>query len=137
MPRVVLADIQAIADLDSDIVPNEAALLAFSEVANALVTELCTGTAGPATAYTTDRLTKIEAWLTAHFYHSRDPQANSEWAGDVKKAAMWTTQLGFDNTLYGQNAMRLDTNGALARLNKKILNATPKIGGFWAGTEAT
>ena len=83
MARTTKAYIATIIELDDSIVPNDAAMEPFITVANELVTEVCTGDAGPTTAYTASRLELIERWLAAHFYAIRDPRVSSEGAGGV------------------------------------------------------
>ncbi len=128
--------IGGVIELDPAIVPDDAAMLPFIAVANGLVTELCTGTPGPTPAYDDTRLELIERWLSAHFYTNRDPRLTNEKAGSVGGSYQSATDLGFDTSHYGQMAMRLDTNGALAKLNfdtKK--GGRPRVAAFWLGTK--
>lgn len=108
----------------------------FIELANELVTEACTGDNGPSVAYTDARLEVIERWLAAHFYTVRDPRTESEGAGSVRVEVQSVVDIGFDSSHYGQTAMRLDTNGGLARINKQAKTGVGKIGMIWLGTEA-
>ena len=73
MARVTADDVGELIDVDSDI-----SLTPFIAAANALVTELCTGS-----DYTDERLAMIEAWLAAHCYAMRDQAVASEKAGSV------------------------------------------------------
>lgn len=133
--RTTLANVQGIIDIDPEIVPDAAAAGSFILPANALVTEVCTGAAGPTPAYSGNRLELIERWLAAHFYTQRDPRAASEKAGSVSANYQSKVDLGLDNSHYGQMAMRLDTNGGLAKLNHDSKRAgKPKVGVTWAGT---
>jgi hypothetical protein len=133
--RTTLAAVAAIIETDPDVVPDEAAMLPFILVANELVTECCTGTQGPATEYTAERLELIERWLAAHFYTNRDPRMSSESAGGVGGSYQSSVSLGFDTSHYGQTAMRLDTNGGLARLNQDTKKGgRPRVGVKWLGT---
>jgi len=118
MARTNATNVKAIIEVDSSIVPADSDLDPFINTANELVTELCTGTQGPSTAYSVTRLELIERWLAAHFYAIRDPRAKSERAGSVGVSYQEKVDLNFAVTTYGQQAMMLDTNGALARLNK-------------------
>lgn len=136
MPRTTRTLVAEVIELDVSIVPNDAAMLPFITVANELVTEVCTGTAGPKVAYTAERLELIERWLTAHFYTNRDPRTASESAG-VSASYQSKIDLGLDTSHYGQTAMRLDTNGGLSKLNKDIKKGKPQVSGFWAGTKPT
>ena len=135
MPRTTLAAVAGIIETDPQVVPDEAAMLPFIEVASELVTECCTGAAGPAVEYSTTRLELIERWLAAHFYTNRDPRATSEGAGGVSSSYQSSVALGFDTSHYGQTAMRLDTNGGLAVLNQDTKKGGKRrVGVAWLGT---
>lgn len=88
----------------------------FIEIANALVTDCC----ADEDDYDATRLELIERWLSAHMYTIRDMRAERERAGSVEEKFQSKVDLGFDTSHYGQNAMRIDTKGGLARLNEKI-----------------
>lgn len=136
MARTTRALVGSIIELDSGVVPDEAALEPFVTIANELVTECCTGDAGPTTAYTAARLELIERWLAAHFYTNRDPRTVTERAGSVSEQYQSCVSLGFDTSHYGQTAMRLDTNGGLAKLNSDSKKGKPTVGVTWLGTPA-
>lgn len=133
MARTTRALVEGIIEVDAGIVPDDAAMEPFILPANELVTEVCTGDAGPANAYTSDRLELIERWLAAHFYAQRDPRYASEKAGSVGGNYQSKVDLGLDNTHYGQMAMRLDTNGGLADLNRKSKKGKRKLAVTWLG----
>jgi len=133
MPRTTKDEIEEIIELDAEIIPDDAAMAPFILVANELVTECCTGDAGPATDYTDARLELIERWLAAHLYTNRDPRAVSERAGSVGATVQSRVDLGFDTSHYGQSAMRLDTNGGLAKLNDDMKKGKPRVGASWLG----
>jgi len=136
MARTTKADVEGIIELDASVVPDDAALLPFITVANELVTEACTGDNGPDTAYSAERLELIERWLTAHFYTNRDPRAVTEKAGSVSAAYQSRVDLGFNTSHYGQTAMRLDTNGGLAKINDDTQKGgKPRVGVTWLGTD--
>lgn len=126
--------IAGIIEVDEVIVPNDAAMEPFIMVANQLVTECCTGTKGPTTPYGDARLEVIERWLAAHFYAQRDPRFTNEGADGVSAGYQSSVALGFDNTHYGQMAMRMDTNGGLAALNEDTKKGKVRIGATWLGT---
>jgi len=135
MARTTVDNVEAIIEIDSGI-----SLTPFIEVANALVTEVCasvTDSSGDL-VYDATRLELIERWLTAHFYHIRDPRAESEKAGSVSTKYQSKVDLGFDVTHYGQMAMRIDTNSGLARLNESSKKGKSKtVSLSWLGkTEA-
>jgi len=135
MPRTTLDEVCMVIEIDFDLITEEAAFDAFIVPANELVTEFCTGTNGPATAYTDERLELIERWLAAHFYTNLDPRAVSEKADSVSARYQSKVDLGFDTSHYGQTAMRLDTNGGLTGLNTRTKNGATKVGVAWLGTE--
>jgi hypothetical protein len=135
--RTTKADIEGIIELDLEVIPDDAAMLPYITIANELVTERCTGDAGPTTEYTDSRLELIERWLAAHFYTMRDPRVTNEHAGPVSSSFQSHIGLGFDTSHYGQTAMRLDTNGGLSALNESIKKGKPRISAAWMGTEAT
>jgi len=118
MARTTATNVKKIIEVDTSIIATDADLDPFIDTANELVTELCTGSNGPKLAYSATRLELIERWLTAHFYAIRDPRAKSEKAGSVGVTYQEKVDLNFSVTTYGQQAILLDTNGALARLNK-------------------
>ncbi len=133
--RTSKALVEGIIETDAAIIPDDAALVPFQDIANEMVTEWCTGTVnGPATAYDATRLALIETWLCAHFYTNRDPRAHSEKAGSVGANLQNKIDLGFDSSFYGQTAMRLDTNGGLATLNNRSKKGSGKVAAVWLGT---
>jgi hypothetical protein len=67
--------------------------------------------------YSDHRLELIERWLGAHFYAIFDPRSVVEKAGSVLQQIQSRVDLGLNLTHYGQTAMRLDTQGALAVMN--------------------
>lgn len=133
MARTTRAQVEGIIEVDATIIPNDDAMAPFIAVANELVTEACV-TNGPSTAYTNDRLELIERWLTAHLYTHRDPRAVTEKAGSVGAGYQSKVGLGFDTSHYGQTAMRLDTNGGLAKLNEDTKKGKPRVSVYWPGT---
>lgn len=133
MARTTRALISGIIELDASIIPDDASMEPFIELASELVTEACV-TGGPATAYSETRLELIERWLAAHFYTNRDPRYTAERAGSVGATYQSSVGLGFDTSHYGQTAMRLDTNGGLAKVNEDTKKGRPRVGVFWPGT---
>ena len=106
-------------------------LTPYIEAANALVTENCSED-----DYDSTRLELIERWLSAHFYKMRELQVQSEKAGAVARGFSNVFSLGFDNSTFGQMAMRLDTKGGLARLNEQIKKGGGAVIDFsWLGYE--
>lgn len=90
-------------------------LTPFMEVANELVTECCLDS-----GYTDSRLEKIETWLSAHLYAVKDMRPASENIGEVSVNYQYRVGLYLEATMYGQQAMVLDTEGNLAELSKRM-----------------
>jgi len=118
-------------------------LTPFIYMANAITTNIC---AYPnsyfplALAYTDGYVNSvmelIERWLSAHFYTIYDNQLATAKAGTVAVRYEYKIGLGLKNSMYGQQAMFLDTNGGLASLSN--LNATQRairVGMAWLGTK--
>lgn len=124
MARTTETAVGLIIEVDEDI-----PLESFIEAANALVEEVC-----EPLGYGDTRLELIERWLSAHLYATRDPRPVSEAAGAISTTYQSKVDLGFNNSHYGQMAMRLDTKGGLASLDARIkagLTVTPVI--WWLG----
>lgn len=116
MARTTAVLVRGIIETDDTSIPD---LDPFIEVANELVTELCTDS-----SYSTTRLELIERWLSAHFYAIRDPRPSSEKAGPVSVNYQYKVDLNLYVTTYGQQAAILDTAGNLAALNKRMKDGT-------------
>lgn len=108
MARTTQEQVAGIVKVNATLGFMDAAILS----ANELVTEKCSES-----GYSEGRLTLIETWLAAHFYALMDARRSSESAGKV--SVSYQNKLGFNLALthYGQQAMILDTEGNLARLN--------------------
>lgn len=126
MSRTTIVKVGEIIEVDEDI-----NLTPFIETANALVTEHCSED-----DYDAVRLELIERWLAAHCYTIRDMRAETEKAGPTSEKKQSKVDLGFDSSHYGQTAMRLDTEGGLARLNEEIKKGkTTSVSVAWLGDE--
>jgi len=79
--------------------------------------------------YSTETLALIEAWLAAHFFHVQAPAAANEKAGPVGAAYQYFVQQDLRNTMFGQQAIMLDTNGGLAALMIQAAKgrSTPRV----------
>lgn len=116
-----------------------AVLTPYIDFANELVTEVCASkflADGVTLYYSTYRLKMIELWLSAHAYTIYDPRASSEKVSVITQRLQGKIDLGLDSSLYGQNAMRLDTLGGLAALNNAQKKKQSALAGgvYWAGT---
>lgn len=138
MPRTTPKQVEDVIEYD-----DEYSLDPFILTANELVTELCTGEKGPQppNAYSEARLELIERWLSAHFYHILDKEVRSEQAGSVDVDYSNSVGLYLAATMYGQQAMMLDTNGELFKLSNqskpqanKSTEKKPVSVGFVCGT---
>jgi len=72
------------------------------------------------------RLEQIELYLSAHFAAITYTRAKMEKAGSVSETVMEKVDLNFNVTLYGQQAVILDTSGALANMQKTAEDGVSK-----------
>jgi len=70
--------------------------------------------------YSAGQLALIEAWLAAHFHQVQTGIITSESAGGASQSFSIVQEAYLMNTLFGQQAMLLDTNGCLATLMAEI-----------------
>ncbi len=75
-------------------------------------------------AYTTApslaKLKPIHTYLSAHLYSVTDPREISGWVGTVRVFYEYKVDLHLNLTRFGQQAMLMDTSGALAAFNNKL-----------------
>ncbi len=69
-------------------------------------------------AHTDEHLYEIERWLAAHFAAIRYTRTSSESIGQVAESFQHKVDLDLRVTMYGQQAIVLDTTGALANMHK-------------------
>lgn len=123
-------------------------LTPFIAIANQLTTDACepfiTGMDTQGNKVTIDtsytdgfvgsKMELIERNLAAHFYTVWDQALASARAGSVGAGFQFKVGLMLNLTVYGSNAMLLDTGGALAKLNNADQTKRKvRIGGFWNG----
>jgi hypothetical protein len=108
MPRTTDTLVRTVIDLDAAFVTDAHIL-----TANELVTEVCV-----AAGYSDARLELIERWLSAHFCAIHQQISASEGAGSVNQAFQFRLGLNLSVTMWGQQALILDTAMALAGLSK-------------------
>jgi len=73
--------------------------------------------------YSELQLALIEAWLAAHYHQVQTGIVTSESAGGASQSVSIIQEAYLMNTLFGQQAMLLDTNGCLAMLMAEIIDA--------------
>jgi len=125
--RTTQEKVEAIIDVNEGV-----DLIPFMAVANELVTECCVDS-----GYTDARLELIETWLSAHLYAIKDMRPSSESIGDVSINYQYKVGLYLEATMYGQQAMILDTFGNLAEISKRMEGGGIKkaIDITWVGTD--
>jgi hypothetical protein len=101
-------------------------LQAFVDTASALVDDIAAKDATVAAS----RLALIECYLAAHFYAHADMIAAGRSTGAASGQFQGQTGMGFDATLYGQTAKRLDPTGVLVNLDQPL---RPKASMSWLG----
>ncbi len=111
-------------DISTDLAP-------FIEVASKLVDVHVE----PVTLGDAAELELVERWLAAHFYAVRDLRVDMESAGSVSEKKQFKVDLALLVTIYGQQAIVIDSSGALAALSKKSVDGTQrKVSATWLGT---
>ena len=122
MARVTAAEVQKIIDVSSEITD----LDPFIDSANRLVTAVLGDVS--TSVLSDDQKTDVELWLAAHFITIWDNRRSSEKAGSVGESYQYKLGLGLKSSMYGQQAMMLDTTGKLAALDREggIRSATVK-----------
>ena len=98
--------------------------------ASDLVTEVCSIVKkedGVTPYHTEARLTRIETWLAAHFVSVNYRRRIQEQAGSVGANYEGKVDLNLQVTEYGQQAIVLDTSGALAKFNNALNQVTTPL----------
>lgn len=111
--RVTDAEVREIIEIDASL-----NIDAFITAANLLVTQVCTDS-----SLSVALLKEIERWVAAHFVAIREPKALSRKAGPFSETSMSKVGLGLKVTHWGQQAMILDTSGALAAASESRIAA--------------
>lgn len=127
MPRTTTVAVAKIIEVDEDI-----DLDPFIEAANMLVTTLCAPE-----GLSDTQLEIIERWLSAHFYAIRVPRSEFEKISTASEKHPSKVDLGLRLTWYGQQAIILDTSGALGDWDLEASSTTgaSKVQLLWGGTE--
>lgn len=119
--------VRGIIDAQSDVSTDP-----FIAAANQLASDVFGAYVPP---YTDAKSQLIQTWLAAHFYTIFDNQLARAKAGTVSVGYQYKVEMGLDSSIYGQNAMLLDTNQGLAKLQNSLTtvrNVTVSI--KWLGT---
>ena len=126
MPRTTEEDVQAICEVEEDV-----DLTPYIEMANELVTEVCEPVLRDGLPFHSEaRLTKIETLIAAHFYRCLWDQATTqEGVGSLQTSFEGKVDLRLQVTKYCQQAMVMDTSGALAALNNSLGSAMTDLPG--------
>ena len=123
---------QVYPSIDSDDDLTMSIISAHSLVWNAIVANGCGDN------YPESKLALIEAWLAAHFHQVQTGIVTSESAGGASQSLSMVQEAHLMNTLFGQQAMLLDTNGCLAMLMAELEEAKSgkkrkRVGLYWLG----
>jgi len=108
--RITESEVRAIIDTDSNL-----SVAPFIDMANALVDKIEDNDSEAIMNATLLKL--VEKSLAAHFYSRRDPQYTSKPTGGASGSFQGQTGYGFDSTLWGQDAKRMDLTGFLTKLD--------------------
>lgn len=111
MARVTIQEVKDIIKLEADI--TDANVTACITAANLMINAVITSTDVSA-----DQKKEIERWLSAHFCAINDLRLAAQEALEASEKYQYKVDLGLYVTMYGQTAMRMDTSGALAQLDK-------------------
>ena len=120
-PSVTMADVQVLIQIPASVTTLDAFITVAHELLeNTVVTDY-------PDAFTEDYLTEIERWLAAHFTAIRYTRTSSETIGQTSESYQYKVDLDLRVTMYGQQAIVLDTTGTLSRLGKR------RAGIWWIG----
>lgn len=100
----------------------------FIASATVIVDRVVTCAARKGITLTDAELELIERWLAAHFYSCSDKNITSKSTEGASASYAGQTEKGFDSTLYGQTAMRIDPSNCLFTVDK-----TWMAGAIWLG----
>jgi len=101
-------------------------LTPFITTAESVITAHCSG-------LTITQRAVVDRWLSAHFAFIATGRAANEKADVVGQGYQYKVGLYLENTMYGQQAMLLDTTGGLAALNARMKKGLAKSSVEWLG----
>ena len=131
MTRAADPDVQAIIDYDDDKpIPS---MEPFIRAASRLVDKVDSN--DTSNTLSNGELKEIEIWLAAHFYAHKDLQFTRHRSGRSEGYfQVGMVEAGPLNvTIWGKQAMLLDTTGYLADLNKNVVSGGNEITLSWLG----
>ena len=100
----------------------------FIESAAAIVARVIECAARKGITLTDEEIELLERWLSAHLYTMSDKALTTKSTLSASGSFHGQTGMGFEASLYGQTAIRLDPSGCLAAIDKR------KVGrAFWLG----
>lgn len=128
MPTVTAAEVKEILLRDYDTVSNPS-LTGFMAAANVLVNQTISCASAKGTPLSDEEAKELLRWVTAHLYCVSDKTYQSRSTEGASASFSGQTGMGFDSTLYGQMAMRLDPSNCLENQDKG-----QQASAFWLGT---
>lgn len=127
------ADVKAILAPGQDYdLENNPPLAPFIESAGATVADLVAYGVEIGVTVDATRQDILHKWIAAHDYKLSDKDRVSASTMDASVSFAGQTGMGFDATLYGQRAKRLDPTGFLALQDGEDIG-TVEAGGVWLG----
>jgi hypothetical protein len=97
---------------------NSPSLQPYIDTASVIVDRVQMMAARKGIALSSSELEMIERWLSAHQYCCSDKTYASKSTSGASGSFQGQTTTGFEATLYGQTALRLDFSGSLQQLDK-------------------
>ena len=103
-------------------------LTPYIATASTIVDRVMTCAINKGLALSNGELELIERWLSAHFYQQADPGYQSRNTLSASGQFTGKTEMGFESTRYGQQALLLDYSNCLRNIQKQ-----QRAGMVWLG----
>lgn len=129
MARTTSASVQAVLKDDYD---GATDLTPYIATASAIVDRVKTCATRKGKDLSDVELELVERWLAAHLYCQSDKPYTNRSTEGASGAFAGQTSMGFDSTLYGQTACRVDFSGCLLNIDKRQMARS-----LWLGKTAT
>lgn len=133
-------EIKGVVEVDEETYDDDK-LEAFIEASSYLIQDIVKPAYDPPAS--SGKLKAIHTYLAAHLYSVSDPREISAWVGTVRVFYEYKVGLHLNLTRFGQQAQLMDTSGALAAFNNRLMkaNSGPLAGEgvsvtFWALNDA-